>query len=158
MVDHATLMRQAIEVCKKGIAGGDSPFGALVATAGGEVLLAAHNTVRSSCDATAHAEINAIRGACAKLKSTKLAGHILVSTCEPCPMCAAAIHWAKLDAVVYGASIADAQAAGFSELSVSSEALYEQGESHVAVHPHILREECLALFELWKRGPNPRPY
>jgi tRNA(Arg) A34 adenosine deaminase TadA len=73
-------------------------------------------------------------------------------------MCAAAIHWAGLDAVVYGASIADARAACFNELPVSIGEIYRQGESPVQVYPHVLRDECRQLFELWKQGPNPRPY
>lgn len=158
MADHNELMKQAIDVGRRGIAVGDSPFGAVIATANGRVVIAAHNTVRSSCDSTAHAEINAIRGACAKLGRIHLAGHIIASTCEPCPMCAAAIHWAGLDAVVYGASIADAKDAHFNELPVSIETLYRRGRSPVRIHPHVLHDECRQLFELWRRGPNPAPY
>lgn len=158
MADHAELMKQAIEVCREGIAAGESPFAAVIATNDGRIICAAHNTVRSRCDPTAHAEINAIRGACTKLGNTDLAGHVIVSTCEPCPMCAAAIHWARLDAIVYGASIVDAQDARFNELPVSTEALYRQGGSPVHVHPGVLRDECRQLFELWKQGPNPNPY
>ena len=158
MVDNVELMRRAIAVCKQGIAIGDSPFGAVIATGEGRVICIAHNTVHSSCDATAHAEINVIRGACAELRRTNLSGHIIASTCEPCPMCAAAIHWAGLDAVVYGASIADAREARFNELPVSIDGLYRQGKSPVAVYPHVLRDECRQLFELWMQGPNPKPY
>ena len=158
MADHVELMKQAIEVCMNGIASGESPFAAVIATDDGRVEFAAHNTVRSSCDSTAHAEINAIRGACARLGETDLGGHIIVSTCEPCPMCAAAIHWARLDAVVYGASITDARSARFNELPIPIEVLFRQGESPVRVYPHVLRDECRRLFDLWARGPNPKPY
>ena len=159
MANHTELMKRAIEVCKKGIAAGESPFAAVIATSDdGQVVFAAHNTVRSTCDSTAHAEINAIRGACSELGTTDLAGHVIVSTCEPCPMCAAAIHWARLDAVVFGASIADAKDAHFNELPISTEALYRQGESPVRIHPGVLRDECRQLFDLWRQGPNPNPY
>jgi tRNA(Arg) A34 adenosine deaminase TadA len=155
---HAELMRRAIAAAKEGIRAGQSPFGAVVATGTGEVVIAAHNMVRANCDATAHAEIMAIRGACANLGTIDLTGRIIATTCEPCPMCAAAIHWARLDAVIYGAGISDAQNAGFNELALPIAALYERGGSSVQIHAHVLREECVELFELWKRGPNPTPY
>ena len=158
MTPHAELVERAIEVARRGIAAGASPFGAVIATADGEVVAEAYNTVRSSCDSTAHAEINAIRTTCRKLNTIDLRGHTIAATCEPCPMCAAAIHWARLDAVVYGAGIVDAQAAGFNELSVSSASLYEQGRSRVRIFPGILGDECRQLFELWKEGPDPTPY
>ncbi len=151
-------MRRVVELCKVGIAAGESPFAALVAGALGEVVCATHNTVRSSCDATAHAEINAIRGACRELGTIDLAGHVIVSTCEPCPMCAAAIHWAGLEAIIYGASIDDAQEAGFNELSLSCGSLYGRGGSPTVIHPGVLRAQCKALFGLWRQGPNPTPY
>jgi tRNA(Arg) A34 adenosine deaminase TadA len=158
VADHVELMRKAIELCKKGIAAGDSPFGAVIARNTGEVVFAAHNTVRSSCDSTAHAEINAIRGACAKLGTANLAGHLIATTCEPCPMCAVAIHWARLDALVYGAGIADAKNAGFNELQIPCEVFYREGASRLRIYPHVLSDECTELFELWSQGPDPRPY
>ncbi len=155
---HVALMQRAIEVARKGIDNSQSPFGAVIANAKGEVVAVSHNRVRADCDSTAHAEITAIREACKKLGTVAMYGHILVSTCEPCPMCAAAIHWARLDAVVYGASIADAKKAHFNELSVATKALFDQGRSTVVVHPFVLRDECKELFELWQNGPNPNPY
>lgn len=155
---HEKLMRRAIEMAAKGIAAGQSPFGAVVATNKGDVIFEAHNMVRGDCDATAHAEILAIRGACDKLSAIDLTGHVIAATCEPCPMCAAAIHWARLDAVIYGAGIADAGRAGFNELSISTESIYGRGASHVRVHPCVSSKECVALFETWRRGPNPNPY
>ena len=155
---HVQLMQRAAAAAKEGIAAGQSPFGAVIASQDGELVAAAHNVVRASCDATAHAEVMAIRGACAKLGTISLAGHVIATTCEPCPMCAAAIHWARLDAVIYGAGIADAEGAKFNELSVPIATLYAHGGSPVRIYPHVLRDECAALFELWKRGPNPTPY
>ena len=73
-------------------------------------------------------------------------------------MCAAAIHWAKLDVVIFGASITDAKRAGFSELSVTCEALYALGEADVKIHSEVLQEECRALFEEWHNGPFPQTY
>jgi tRNA(Arg) A34 adenosine deaminase TadA len=154
----ADLMRHAIEACKRGIDAGQGPFGSAIASTTGEIVAVSHNTVRSSCDATAHAEINAIREACAKLGTIDLSGHVIAATCEPCPMCASAIHWARLDAVCYGASIADAGATGFNELKVPVRSLYRDGGGRVVVYPDVLRDECLELFECWKQGPSPTPY
>lgn len=152
------LMMHALDAARRGVAAGQSPFGAAIGTPDGTLIHAAHNVVRLTCDATAHAEINAIRGACRQLGSISLEGCVMATTCEPCPMCAAAIHWARLDAVAYGATIADAAQAGFNELSLPCESLYRQGQSPVTVHADILRPECRATFDLWQSGPNPTPY
>ncbi|MFQ5463368.1 MAG: nucleoside deaminase [Phycisphaerae bacterium] len=154
----AALMRLAIDVAKQGIEQGQSPFGAVLADSDGRIVAIEHNQVRQTHDSTAHAEIAAIRAACRKLGTPNLTGHVIATTCEPCPMCAAAIHWARLDKVIYGASIADAKQAHFNELSVSTEALLRDGQSLVQIIPFVLREQCRALFELWKAGPNPVPY
>src|SRR5437763_16263183 len=106
-MDEQTWMWRAIERAREGIAKGQSPFGAAVVS-GGKVVAAAHNTVWLDTDPTAHAEVNAIRQAAAALGTIKLAGCVMFTTCEPCPMCLAAVHWAKFDRVVYGATIADA--------------------------------------------------
>ncbi len=158
MSDHSQLMEQAIATCRAGIAAGQSPFGAVIATCDGEVVCAVHNTVRQDTDPTAHAEINAIRAASRKLGTMNLIGHYLVSTCEPCPMCASAIHWARLDAVVFGATIADASKAMFNELTVPVQQLYDSGGSHVKLYPRVLPERCQALFDEWRDGPNAKPY
>jgi len=158
MPNHSELMRAAIEAAKAGIAAGQSPFGAAIATGTGEIVVAAHNRVRADGDITAHAEVVAIREACAKLGAIDLTGHVMAATCEPCPMCAAGIHWARLDEVSFGATIADAARAGFHELPLAPASLYAQGGSPVRVIPHVLRDECAALFALWKKGPRAEPY
>lgn len=152
------LMDEALAVCERGIQAGQSPFGAVIVLPDGKLVCAAHNTVRLSCDPTAHAEINVIREA-ARLRNTiDLSGMAMFTTCEPCPMCAAAIHWARLDTVYFGASIRDAEAAGFNELSVPCRSMYGDGNSSVKVVGGVLGEECRRLFELWKNGPSPVPY
>src|SRR4051812_47796737 len=113
-------MRLAIETCRQGIEAGQSPFGACIVR-GDELVVAAHNVVWQETDATAHAEVNAIRLACRKLASIDLTGCRIYSTTEPCPMCFSAIHWAKIDAIYFGTTIPDANALGFSELSISNE-------------------------------------
>ena len=151
------LMRRAIAAARQGIAAGQSPFGAVIAR-DGQVLIEAHNEVRAGSDPTAHAEVQAIRKACLALGTIDLAGCVMYATTEPCPMCFSAIHWAKLDRVVFGAAIADAESAGFSELTISNETMKEIGGSGLTIQPGVLADECAALFDEWKHGPNAIPY
>lgn len=150
-------MRLAIQTTEDGIAAGQTPFGAVIICAG-EVAAAAHNTVWRDGDPTAHAEINAIRQAAARLQRIDLSGCVMYSTCEPCPMCLSAIHWSKIDAVFFGAAIADAQAAGFCELCVPAETLAQLGGSRLRVVPGPLRSECVALFAKWQAAGLSKPY
>jgi guanine deaminase len=151
------FMRLAIRKAQQGIAAGQSPFGSVIVQ-GGEVVAATHNTVWRDGDPTAHAEVNCIRKAAGALRTIFLHGCTLYSTTEPCPMCLSAIHWAKIDRVVYGASIADAAAAGFCELYVDAKVLAELGKSRVRVENGLLREECADLFSQWQRAGLSRPY
>jgi tRNA(Arg) A34 adenosine deaminase TadA len=148
-MSEADFMHLAIAKAKEGIALGQSPFGAVVVQ-GTRIVAGAHNTVWLTTDPTAHAEVNAIRLAARELETIALRGCTMFTTCEPCPMCLAAIHWAKLDRVVYGASIADAAAAGFSELHLPAGELAERGRSHLQVHGGVCQPECAALFQLWR--------
>jgi tRNA(Arg) A34 adenosine deaminase TadA len=143
------FMSLAIVKTREGIAAGQSPFGAIIVR-DGKVVATTHNTVWRDVDPTAHAEINCIRAAAKALATIDLRGSEMYSTCEPCPMCLAAIHWAKIDRVVYGASIADAAAAGFCELHVDARRLAEMGASPLRVEGGLLREECAALFAVWR--------
>lgn len=144
------FMRLAADKAREGIAAGQTPFGAcIVKAAGGEVVCVEHNTVWASTDITAHAEVVAIRAACRKLSTIDLSDCIIYSTCEPCPMCFAACHWAGLSRIVYGARIADAQTAGFRELTISNRRMKSLGGSHVEIVPDFMREDCRALFGLW---------
>ncbi|MCL6501401.1 MAG: nucleoside deaminase [Pirellulales bacterium] len=149
MIDPALLMRMAIEKCREGIASGQSPFGCAIWHAG-RVLAVEHNRVWETCDVTAHAEIVGLRSACRAQGNFLLPGGMAATTCEPCPMCMAALHWARLDTVYYGASIADAAAAGFNELRVPAAELLRLGGSTVKLIPGLLADECRGLFQLWR--------
>ena len=149
MSDHARWMGVAIARCRDGIAAGQSPFGAVIVR-DGELIASAHNTVWRDGDSTAHAEINAIRSAESALGAIRLDGATLYSTCDPCPMCLAAIHWSKLAAVHFGARIADAASAGFAEMPISAETMVSLGHSPLLVIPDLLRDECRRLFDEWK--------
>jgi guanine deaminase len=150
-------MRRAISVCRDGIAAGQSPFGAVVALEG-RLIAATHNTVWLDTDPTAHAEVNCLRAAARSLSTIDLSGATLYSTCEPCPMCLAATHWAKVTRLVFGASIADAADAGFNELIVSARDVAQMGRSRLIVESGLLVEECAALFREWKAAGRGRSY
>lgn len=141
-------MRLAIRKAREGIGRGQSPFGSAIVR-GGDVVAVTHNTVWLTTDPTAHAEVNCIRAASAALQTILLHGCTLYSTTEPCPMCLSAIHWAKIERVVFGAGIADAQRAGFSELCVPAATLARMGGSPLVVESGLLQEECAELFTQW---------
>lgn len=148
-MDPIELMRLAILKAEEGIERGQSPFGCAVAKSG-SVLAVAHNTVRETPDVTAHAEVNALREACRATGEIAFDGAIVATTCEPCPMCMAALHWARVDTVYCGATIADAAAAGFNELHLSAHDLLRYGKSSVQLVSGFLQEECQALFTRWR--------
>ncbi len=144
-------MRAAIDEARRGIALGQSPFGAVVVRSG-EVVGRGHNEVWQRTDPTAHAEVVCIQHACLGRGTIDLSGCVMYTTTEPCPMCAAAIHWSKLDAVYYGATIDDAMHAGFSELTLSIEQVYAIGKSVVRATAMrgAVAAECAGLFADWK--------
>ncbi|HEX4146085.1 MAG TPA: nucleoside deaminase [Pirellulales bacterium] len=157
MIAPEELMRMAVEKCRQGIAAGNSPFGCAIAQ-GDRVLAVSHNVVLATTDITAHAEVTAIREACRAAGNIFLEGAIVATTCEPCPMCAAALHWARVDTVYFGATIDDADDAGFNELHLPASKVLELGGSGVKLVPEMLREECRELFERWKNTPGARSY
>ena len=150
-------MRVAIDAARDGINSGQSPFGAAIVR-DGRLVVAAHNVVWQTTDATAHAEVTAIRSACRALNSIDLRGCTIYSTAEPCPMCFSACHWAKLDRIVYGATIDDARAAGFSELPIYNADMKRLGRSPVEVVGGVLAAECRALFAQWGKAAGHRAY
>jgi tRNA(Arg) A34 adenosine deaminase TadA len=156
-MDHAYWMNLAIEQARAGIATGQSPFGAVIVR-GEKVIAAGHNQVWQRCDPTAHAEVVTIQKAAAELASIDLTGCTMYTTCEPCPMCAAAIHWARLDTVYAGARIADAQRAGFAELTLPAGELYRLGGSPVRMIGDCEAKRCAALFDEWLRHAGHRAY
>ncbi|MBP86314.1 MAG: tRNA-specific adenosine deaminase [Planctomycetaceae bacterium] len=153
MIDPEKLMRLAIEKAREGLDAGQSPFGCAIAR-GDELLAVEHNTVVASIDITAHAEVNALRVACKNADAIILADCVVATTCEPCPMCMAALHWARVSRVYYGASIADAEEAGFNELQVPAADVLKIGRSKVILEANLLSDECRELFQLWKQRPD----
>ncbi|MFI5542230.1 nucleoside deaminase [Streptomyces sp. NPDC051815] len=109
-----TWMDHAIKVATESVANGGGPFGALVAK-DGEVVAVGNNQVTATLDPTAHAEVSAMRAACKRLGTFSLKGCVLITSCEPCPMCLSSALWARVDRIVYSADRHDAAVAGFDD-------------------------------------------
>lgn len=141
----------------EGVEAGGSPFGACIVK-DGNVVACTHNVVWQTTDITAHAEVHCIREACKAIGAIDLDGCTVFTTTEPCPMCFSAIHWANCDKIVYGTTIADAEAAGFRELTISNERMKNLGGSEVEIEGDFMRDECLAVFEAFNSRPDKQVY
>ena len=141
-------MQIAVEAARKGMAAGmGGPFGAVVVR-DGEVVAVAHNEVLGTNDPTAHAEIVAIRKATATLGRFDLSDCTLYSTCEPCPMCLSAIHWAGIRTLYFGADRHDAAGGGFDDEFIYQ--LMEGTADSPLLRPGIVdKKECAELFDEW---------
>ncbi|HKY63341.1 MAG TPA: nucleoside deaminase [bacterium] len=150
-------MRLAIAAARQGVEQGQTPFGACIVHEG-EVLACGNNQVWARHDITAHAEIEALRIAGGERKSIDLSGATIYCTCEPCPMCFGAIHWAKISRIVYGCDISDAREFGFNELPISNQTMKREGGSGMKIEGGLLREENRRLFEIWAAREDRRHY
>ena len=151
------FMRLAIEKARQGVRKGQTPFGACIVK-GNKVIACCHNLVWKNTDITAHAEITAIRLACKRLKKVDLSGCVIYSTCEPCPMCFAACHWARISRIVFGCAIKDAEKYGFNELRVSNLKLRQLAKIKISLTPSISVKENIKLFDFWQKQARPRAY
>ena len=125
------------------------PFGAVIVKEG-QIISKAHNSVRKSKDATAHAEVNAIRLAGEKLGTFDLSGCVLYASAEPCPMCLSAIIWANIKEVYYGCTKEDAGKIGFRDDIIYD---YLKGKNKDLINlKQIDREECIKTFEEYKNN------
>jgi guanine deaminase len=153
---EAALLERAIALGVANVAQGGGPFGAVVAQ-GERVVAEGVNRVTASCDPTAHAEIVAIRAAGGALGRFSLEGLTLYASCEPCPMCLAACHWARLDRVVFAADRFDARDAGFDDAH-----LYEELARPVAERAlplvRLAVTDRLAPFAAWRDAAARTPY
>jgi guanine deaminase len=150
-------MRRAIEMALENVRSGQGgPFAALVVR-DGRIIASGVNQVTSSNDPTAHAEIIAIRKACAELGSFRLTGCDLYTTCEPCPMCLGAIYWARPDRVFFAATANDAADAGFDDALIYQQINVPPEERSIPFAA-LMREEALAVFREWNNKPGRMPY
>lgn len=154
---HQQFLAKAVALsatCLEELKGG--PFGALVVK-DGQVIAATVNEVLGNLDPTAHAEVQAIRAACKKLNSYDLSGCVIYSSCEPCPMCLAAIYWARIDAIYFANSKEDAAALGFDDAF-----LYEELSSAIQHRkiPTFKLElpEAKTIFTKWVNSKRKQLY
>ena len=154
---HNHWIGLAISAAKEGlISQKGGPFGAVIVRKN-TLIASAYNTVTTSNDPTAHAEINAIRGACQQLNTYDLSGCILYSSCEPCPMCLGAILWARLKAVYYCANRDDASSAGFDDCGFYEEFEKPQDERKLPCQ-QLSHPDRLAPFQYWQEIPDKKLY
>jgi tRNA(Arg) A34 adenosine deaminase TadA len=146
------FLRRAIELATANVVGcKGGPFGAVIVR-NGEIVGEGANSVTATFDPTAHGEVNAIRAACRALGVFSLEGCELYTSCEPCPMCLAAAYWARVDAVYFGASQADAARAGFDDAFLYGEMRREMPERKLR-EEQLLADEAWASFEAWLASP-----
>lgn len=146
----ARFMRRAIELSRIHMEeGAGGPFGAVIVKSGA-IVGEGWNRVTSSHDPTAHAEVVAIRAACARLETFELRGCGIYTSCEPCPMCLGAIYWARLDRLWYANGRADAAAIQFDDAWLYREVALPPGERSLPAD-QLLRDEALEVFRAWDR-------
>ncbi|HXC96582.1 MAG TPA: nucleoside deaminase [Edaphobacter sp.] len=149
MQGNPVFMEKAIALATENVKSGrGGPFGAVIVR-GGDIIASGTNLVTATNDPTAHGEIVAIRNACVALKTFQLHGCEIYSSCEPCPMCLAAIYWARCDAIFYGGRASDAAAAGFDDAF-----LYEEMKRPIDQRSipavNLLREKAISSFDAWR--------
>ncbi|MEV8611401.1 nucleoside deaminase [Amycolatopsis sp. NPDC051373] len=143
---------ESVRIATRNVADGGGPFGALVAK-GRDIIATGVNRVTSSLDPTAHAEVVAIRAACQALGTFKLTGCVLVSSCEPCPMCLSSALWARVDGVVYAADRHDAAKAGFDDRAFY-ELFDKPRETWEVPVSRLSLKDGFAPFDAWLDRPD----
>ncbi len=144
-----SFMLEAINLSIENVKSGNGgPFGAVVVK-DGVIIARGANSVTSTNDPTAHAEVVAIRNACKALGSFQLDGCEIYTSCEPCPMCLGAIYWARPDKMYYANTKADA-----AEIAFDDQFIYDEieipVESRKLVTEQMMRDEALEAFRLWE--------
>jgi len=141
-------MAEALSMATENVlAGRGGPFAAIIAR-GNDIVSRGTNLVTSSNDPTAHAEVTAIRRACAALNTFQLQGCEIYTTCEPCPMCLGATYWARLDRIYYAATREDAAAAGFDDSMIYKEINLPLDQRAVPI-VNLMREEGREPMRVW---------
>ena len=143
------FMRRAITLATENVhsaAGG--PFAAVIVR-DGHIVGEGVNTVTLTNDPTAHGEVNAIRNTCRSLATFTLKGCEIYTSCEPCPMCLAAIYWARIDSIYYGNTAADAARVDFADAFLYREIALPH-EARQIPSQRLLGEEALESFQAWR--------
>ena len=145
---HEDFMREAVRLSVENVlTRGGGPFGCVIVR-DGQIIARGYNQVTAANDPTAHAEVDAIRKACAALGTFQLDGCDLYTSCEPCPMCLGAIYWARPARVFYGNTKQDAAAIGFDDRFIYDEIDKPLPARAIPMVP-LLRQEAQAGFEAW---------
>ena len=150
------FMARAIELSIESVKSGGGPFGAVIVR-DGKIVGEGFNRVTSMNDPTAHAEVTAIRQACAKLGTFELKDCEIYTSCEPCPMCLGAIYWARLSQIYFANTAEDAAKIGFDDSFIYSE--LQQAHAHRRIPAvQMMREEALSGFRAWSARPDKISY
>lgn len=148
-----SLMARAIQLSVDNVERGKGgPFGAVIVK-NGSIVAEGVNCVTADNDPTAHAEITAIRGACAKLGTFSLRDCDIYTSCEPCPMCLGAIYWAHLSRIYFGNVAADASKIGFDDSFIYREFVQPLPARRIPMI-QMMHDEALAAFRAWEEKPN----
>jgi tRNA(Arg) A34 adenosine deaminase TadA len=151
------FMRRAIALATENVRSGNGgPFGAVIAKDGAVVGEGANSVTRDN-DPTAHAEVRAIRAACQSLCAFSLQGCEIYTSCEPCPMCLAAIYWARIDRIWFGNASADAARIAFDDAFLYRQLALPMHERSIP-SSMFLREQAWESFQAWLDSPNKTPY
>lgn len=157
MADKQAFMREAIRLSvEKMQQGYGGPFGAVIVR-DGAIIARGYNRVLADNDPTAHAEVDAIRKACAALQTYQLPDCDLYTSCEPCPMCLSAIYWAHLRRVYYDNTQQDAAAVGFDDHFIYHELTKAPTERTIPLE-QLLPEEAIIGFQEWAKNPAKKEY
>lgn len=150
------FMKLAITLSIENVKNGGGPFGAVIVK-DDQVIATGVNRVTSNHDPTAHAEVSAIRSACALLRTFDLSGCDIYTSCEPCPMCLGAIYWAHIDHIYYGNNKNDAAAIGFDDSFIYEEMALDRQDRKKKM-TELLHDEALQAFEAWKNKSDKVEY
>ena len=147
------FMARAIQLSIDNVtSGAGGPFGAVIVK-DGAIVAEGVNRVTATNDPTAHAEVVAIRAACAKLGAFLLKDCEIYTSCEPCPMCLGAIYWAHIARIYFGNVAADASAIGFDDSVIYRQFAQPIPDRSIPMIP-LMREQALAAFRAWQEKPN----
>jgi guanine deaminase len=155
--EYSEFMKEAIRLSVVNVEEGKGgPFGAVIVK-DGKIIARGVNQVTSGNDPTAHAEVVAIRNACAALNSFQLEGCEIYTSCEPCPMCLGAIYWARPVKLFYANSKEDAAKIGFDDQFIYEE-IAKPVEERKLFTKQLLREEALEAFKKWSESTLKKEY
>jgi len=151
MHGNAEFMRQAIRLATENVTSGrGGPFGCVIVK-DGKVIATGSNQVTANNDPTAHAEVTAIRNACNVLATFQLIDCDVYTSCEPCPMCLAALYWSRCRAIYYGNDAADAARVGFDDSFLYEEVKKPLEQRNIPI-VNLLGEEAWESFALWEKS------